>query len=323
MLYDRNPWIVISITSTNQPTDRQLQVSYFGIPDRIRQHDQNPSIAPELVLLVRIEDGNPGDATEEDHTGKLTREFMLDFRNFSRLCRLNLFNCFFQDRYVVPAFEYSNLAVEKVSRFYAKVIGCLGEANGRNYALKEPSVGSNDVLQDEDGEDRSSDLALLSYGYYKNVAPLLRRMDYYEKEACRLDKVGNFQAAQYLRLDCLELAEYGGEMFYSAQEFGDEMADKDEMRQLLDRIMSLAILCTTASLEIGNIEMIACVQTKVKNMTKGGTYSMDDFRFKPTDDYKVIMDQCCWRSLRDQYIDGPPTVQEVRSLVLLPYTLCS
>lgn len=55
----------------------------------------------------------------------------MDFRNFLRLCRFNLFDCFLQDRYVVPAFEYSNPAVEKVAQFYTKVIGCLEEANGR------------------------------------------------------------------------------------------------------------------------------------------------------------------------------------------------
>lgn len=318
MLYDRNPWIVISITSTNQPTDRQLRVPYFGIPDRIRQRLQNRSIAPGLVLLVRIVDGNPGDATEEDHTGGTTRELMLDFRNFSRLCRLNLFDCFFQDRYVVPAFEHSNPAVEKVVQFYTKAIRCLGEANGRNYVPKEPFIRNNGTIVDEDGGGRSADLALLSYGFYKDPETLLRRMDHYEKEACRLEKIGACQAAQCLRLDCLELAEYGGDMFYSSQMFDDDMTDREEMTQLLDRIMSLAILCATSSLDVGNIEMIACVLAKVKSMTDGETYSMDDFRFKPTDDYKVIMDQCCWRMLRDQYIEGPPTVQEVRILSLCP-----
>ena len=322
MLYDRNPWIVISIASANQPTDRQLRVPCLAVPDRIRQRLQNPFAAPGMTLVLRLDDGNPRDTTQEDQASTTTRQFILDFRNFSRLCRYNLHDFFLIDRYVTLASNVANIHSEKMAKFYSKVIGCLGEANGRNYAPKEPFIISNGALVDDDGESRSVDLALLSYGYFKDPEPLLKRMDHYEKEACRLEKIGSYQAAQCLRLDCLELAEYGGEMFYNSQEGLEEMVTKEEMKQLLDRIMSLVILCATASLDIGNIEMIACVQTKVKKMTDGGTYSMDEFRFKPTDDYKVIMDQCSWRMLRDQYIEGSPTVQEVCVLLLSPYTPC-
>ena len=195
--------------------------------------------------------------------------YILDIRNFSRLCRYNLLDCLLMERYVMPASKHSNRQSEKIARFYHKVMGCLGEANGRNCAPKEAFIMDHGALEDQNGDSRSWDLALLSSGYYRDPKTLLRRLDYYEKEACRLEAIGQCQAGQYqaaqcLRLNCLELAEFGGEMFYSSQESDDDMTDKEEMTQFLDRIMSMAILCATSSLDIGNIEMIACVHTKVK-----------------------------------------------------------
>ena len=310
MLYDRNPWIVISITSTDQPAERQLRVPCLPVPDPIRRRLHDPSKAPGLTLLLRIEDGDSRDATQDDHATPTTKEFMLDYCNFARLCRFNLADFFTMDRYVVPAFDHGTRPSEKTARLYHKIMGCLGEANGRNYAQKEPFIMDLEALDDEDGKSMSSDLALLSYGYYRDLKTLLRRLDHYEKEACRLETIGQRQAAQCLRLDCLELADY--EMFYSSREW----TDREDMIQLLDRVMSMAILCATSSLDVGNIEIIPCVQSKVRGMTIGDSYSMDDFRFDATEDYKVIMDQCAWRMLRDQYFEGPPTVQEVSSSIL-------
>ena len=67
---------------------------------------------------------------------------------------------------------------------------CLGEANERYLAPEEPFVVGNGVLEDKDNGDRSPDRALLSYGYYRNVAPLLRRMDYEDRTSRQMRRSG-------------------------------------------------------------------------------------------------------------------------------------
>lgn len=270
-----------------------------------------------MILPVQVVERDRFDVNQEDPAGRRrTVEFMIDLRNFCRLCRFSLDNFELSDKYVTLAFDLSSAHREKGIDFYNKVLGGLGEADGNNYVQNEPYPTSDGEV--EDGEDVSSDFSLSPTGCYSDLEVLLERMSHYEEEACRRERKGELHAAQCLRLDCLELAQYGAKRWY-VPEIGMVMAKRGQMERLLDRIMSVAILCATSSLETGNTKIVSCVQAKVKSITEGeGRYWHDDYEFKLTEDYKVIMEQCFWRIFRDQHMRAPATVQEVRLLVVHP-----
>ena len=65
---------------------------------------------------------------------------MLDFRNFSRLCRFGLYDFFFINIYVTLASDHAHSDSEKMAKLYTKVICCLGEANGRKQSKTSCSL---------------------------------------------------------------------------------------------------------------------------------------------------------------------------------------